>query len=730
MKFSILIFLLSYVSTLHAQTLREKAGEITVYGKKKSLKKITGTRYQIDFSKKASFTDTDPHRAIQEAPGAYIQEEDGFGLRPNIGIRGTHPHRSKKITLLEDGILLSPAPYSAPAAYYFPQMTKLVGVDLIKGATSSLYGPTSIGGVLNFKTREISNKFESQITGVGGAFDYRAYSGHIAQKFGNLKLLFEGGYLESTGFKTLPNQQNTGFEKWDALIKAEYALSSKAKFKIKAGRSNEVSRETYLGLAQDDFSEDPFQRYAASSLDQFDWDQEQIVLGYEFKRSKKSKFQLDVYRQNFRRDWEKFEGFTGRTAPLAQDILNSPVGRNRAFYRVLTGESDSDIDFDSTNPQDSPSALNLTSNDREYYSEGVQASLTYQSKWGVLGKLKHLTGFKIHRDGVERNHTSDFYEMFEGSLARLEDFETQTNRLNQEESQVLGMFHQTTYLKGAWTIDMGFRFERVSQQGVDTTQERTSNEKEQDLFAPGIGISYAISGTSALFSGVHRGIGAAGPGASEGARPEESINYEMGWRSVNRNAQIEVASFLTDYENIKGFCSASSGCESARIDEEFSGGRALVYGIEASMKTEIPMGSVRLPLRFSYTLTQGEFQDSFESGAPNEWGQGRVDQGDPLPYVPERQASVTSGFRLGKLLGQTRWSYRSRVFDQAVSEGRQTISSYQVLDASLTYYLNRNTRFFVSADNVLGEEYAVSLRPFGLRPGKPRQYKAGINMVF
>ena len=83
----------------------------TILGNKFVAKNRTGAAYYLSSEELAEFSHTDINRVLNKVPGVHFYEEDGFGLRPNVSIRGTSPERTSKIVIMEDGILISPAPY-------------------------------------------------------------------------------------------------------------------------------------------------------------------------------------------------------------------------------------------------------------------------------------------------------------------------------------------------------------------------------------------------------------------------------------------------------------------------------------------------------------------------------------------------------------------------------------------------------------------------------------------
>ena len=135
--------------------------------------RIAGSADLIDSEDLRRFDHGDVNRVLRQVPGVNTQEEDGFGLFPNIGLRGSPVERSSNITLMEDGVLIAPAPYAAPAAYYFPAIGRMQAVEVTKGAAAIRYGPRTIGGAVNLRSTDIpTDGLAGYASGQYGSRDY------------------------------------------------------------------------------------------------------------------------------------------------------------------------------------------------------------------------------------------------------------------------------------------------------------------------------------------------------------------------------------------------------------------------------------------------------------------------------------------------------------------------------------------------------------------------------
>ena len=163
----------------------------TILGNKFVARNRTGAAYYLSTDELADFNYTDINRALNKISGVNFYEEDGFGLRPNISIRGTSPERSSKIAIMEDGILISPAPYSASSAYYFPSVARMQAVEVLKGSSQIQYGPYTTGGAINFVSTEIPKSFQGKISSSYGSFNTGQTYSTVGSSNGNFGYMIE-----------------------------------------------------------------------------------------------------------------------------------------------------------------------------------------------------------------------------------------------------------------------------------------------------------------------------------------------------------------------------------------------------------------------------------------------------------------------------------------------------------------------------------------------------------
>nr|HMN69027.1 TonB-dependent receptor plug domain-containing protein [Bdellovibrionales bacterium] len=391
--------------SLRAFAREETLSAIRVIGgEAQELVKPSSSHY-ISKEKLTKHQDTDMNRIVKQVPGVYVREEDGFGLRPNIGIRGTNPDRSKKVNFMEDGILTGPAPYSAPAAYYTPSMMHVEGVEVFKGVATVPFGPNSVGGSINFLTPEPRGDRHGFVDAAAGTFDYRRILGRVETAGDVYSGLFQGAYHETSGFKELPGNQNTGFEQSDFLAKGRVRLKGGDRpqfLDVKIGFATENSHETYLGISENDFRDGPYQRYQASQLDHMKWRHETYVAAYTVALSANSTLTVNAYNLNFHRNWYRFDGFASGLS--VRDVLNDPE-TYADEYQILKGEVDSDT------LGGGGGQLRVVRNRRDFYSRGAEAHHMLS-----LDRHEIHWGLRVHEDQIRRAHGRDIYGMTGGQM--------------------------------------------------------------------------------------------------------------------------------------------------------------------------------------------------------------------------------------------------------------------------------------------------------------------------
>ena len=717
------LMVLSFAFTISAEEELDKDVEtVTIVGNKSD---VAGAASVISNEDLQKVMDTDIHKILSAVPGLYFRTEDGYGLRPNISIRGTSIDRSAKVTIMEDGILVAPAPYTSASAYYFPTTARINSVEVLKGPSAISEGPSTIGGAINLISTPIpevnSGKFVQEI-GENGMTRTHAYAG---MNSGNLGALVEIHEHQSDGFDSIANVGgDTGFDKSDIMFKARYD-SGDHSLTLKLVEIDESSDQTYVGLSQASFESNPRMRYGLTQYDVMKNDGDQMSLTYAGSIGNfdvvASKWSNDYHRDWFKVDKANNSGITNADGTSIGTGINNVISAANGGSTVAQGILDGTV----------ATEVKLKHNNRYYTNEGIQFKIMTE-----IGMHALTFGYRDMEDSESRYQS---YECFDqsttGTNSTLSSCGTNyvgsNNRLRVSEASSYYIEDKITLGKLALTI--GHRsedYDQVENRWDDGAPTRTQlasgypKYKDGDHSTTGFGATYELNYKVQLVAGFHEGMT-----AMFGTDPETADNMELGLRYTDGTTGVEAFYFESDYQSLKAACTNSQGgsCDDGDV---FDGGAVDVSGIELSASMILSgQNGVSYPLGLTYTSTDATFGNSFDDDGEY-WGV--VAAGDDVPYVPDSSLALVAGFTGSNgLTGNIRYVSNGSSCSTAACGTYQTIDSHSYLDLSMRKSLSADMDVYFVIENMLDNEDVVARAPKdGIRSQKPRTMKVGFSLNF
>lgn len=701
---------------------------LNVVGSAVRAEEASGSAHYLSKEDLDKFDYRDIQRVLRQVPGVYLVDEEGFGLRPNIGIRGSGTDRSARVTLMEDGVLIAPAPYAAPAAYYFPTASRMQAIEVRKGSAAVKSGPRTTGGAVNLISTSIpqqtSGRLKASIGEDSTLLTHATYGGSGEHVGGLIEVVRQ----KTGGFKQLDTGDNTGYELDDYRAKLRFNSDANARYyqelEFKIGRTEQDSDETYLGLTDADFARTPNRRYAASTLDNLTTEHDQYEVRHRIEFSDAIDLTTVAYRNEFSRSWYKLNDVrnSANTGWLSLSNVLANPDQNATQIRWFTGANSL------------PGALRIRDNNRSYYAEGIQSVLG----WTLEGAAAHDIELSVrwHRDEEDRFQHDDRFTMVNGNLALFSAGApgSQDNRIGK--AKAVSAYLQDEIRFGRWIVTPGLRYEQVDLRQVRFATTPGSQRadgpisdtrSDVNVLIPGLGATYLVNDDLTVFASAHRGYNPPSPGSP--AKAEKSVNGEVGLRYGTGALTAELVGFLNDYNNLVGTCTESSGGD-CTIGDQFDGGEARVQGIEATLGYTFGSDSLSVPVSLAYTFTDAEFRNSFSSSF-EEWGD--VTRGDELPYLPEHQINGRIGLVHANWtldLGVNYLDAMRIVADQGRAATGERTEDAWVFDLSGSYPLSKQVTLTARVENLFDNSYIVARRPAGARPGLPRTAFVGVEVDF
>tara|TARA_Y100001978_G_scaffold198492_1_gene211013 strand:- start:274 stop:2784 length:2511 start_codon:yes stop_codon:yes gene_type:complete len=685
---------------------------------------------------------------LEYVPGVSGFADDGIGnSRISIGIRGLNPRRSPRVLILEDGIPIQPAVYVYPNMYYNPPAERIDQVEVIKGSGSILYGPQTMGGVINYFTKRPRNEIGGLLKITGGENGYSS----IFSEYGGMQLFGKKSrgelqllYKRGDGFR-----ENNAFQQFNSTFKVNYRQSDSKNVYVKSNINYENSDATYTGLTEWSFENDP--NFNPKEDDNFEVFRAALdVIQTEKISSRISKSTSTFFNFFDRRWWREYDMFIRPESLNESNEYSAEDEVSKDGENGLSGWKDQTIELVRVG-----NGINNFGILRKFYVAGHESSYDIDHKlFNIPAKMN--IGFRLYwerfeddrkegssptdRDGVYFEPVGpDSLDIIGNPAVNI------LGKSHHYETRALSGFVQESFSAGIFDFRPGLRFEVFEQERIDRLNGSSYQDQTEMVVLPGFSLSADLYGMK-FFGGVHRGYTPPSSGAINidmilvdyvdnglDVLPEKSWNKEIGVKGSFPIVDFEVSGFHVDIENL---------IAAARATAFKNLGKVRTMGVESRASVYLSTFSSLLPnINVVHTFMDSEVIEGSLSASL-----GKTDiAGNSLPYVPRNTLIVgTESAFSDKVALRFDCKYVSKVYtdfeniESTQNKGIQgTIDPYTIFNLSANYEINKKINLFLSGKNILDTVYIgsrlhsnpIKKEPSvssGILPGPRRQINVGI----
>lgn len=620
--------------------------------------------------------------ALRAVPGVAIKPEEESAIVANIGIRGLSSADYKTL-ILEDGVPVAPGLFVGNGRYYNPRIQRMESIEVLKGAASLRYGPSTIGGVINYITKQ--PKDGVQLEARAGSFNSREATLEVGGSSPSQEAQF-GAFIthaSSDGF------MDKGYDMTDVMVKTGMALGDDQWLSVKVSDYDSEANISYRGLFLQQYKDGVDENPAPD--DYFISGRRGVDINHEWDINATTKLTTLVFGSETYRDYWRYNTNNAASVAAGQWVyLDTLNGNNRSFERF-----------------------------------GVDSRLKLQHQlFGIANETEF--GVRLMNESMD-----DITIAATRATPR-----TGTIGKDQVESaDSLALYAQNRFVvSDRFAVTAGLRAESYEQ---TTKNKRAATNNQADTsnteVLPGLGATYQINSGLQGFASVYKAFSPALNGdALNGLQDqkldaERSVNIEAGLRGAREKLNYELTFFRMDFDN--QIIPANSNSQFQRTN----GGETLHQGLEAALGWNLGAG-------FSWTSSATYIPDAEFVGARRDAnGNITTPDGNRVTYVPEWVINTSLEYKTGKLrtalsLHHTGEQYTDVANTKPITESTSgfftgEIDGYTLLDLSAVYEFSKDLSLSASAKNLTDEKYIASLRQ-GIYVGTERSIDVGVKFKF